>query len=368
MPARKFFVNEVPDEVEQELERLRRQAIGRVSQRAHMILLSLRGFSVAEIARIFHCGEDVVRLWLHRFDQRDQCSISKVLEDAPRSGRPPQDPLASNIIDAQACQSPPCFGLLQTCWTVTLLAIHLAISFGLVLSASSVRRYMHRLEWAWGRPKLTIENLRRQWPKRDPNRLAKLAALEQAQIEAKQKPGLVHFLFTDESDLCLLPIVRACWHKVGHQLRIPTPGVSNPKRTLFGALDIVTGRWFYLADKGRKAIHFLVLLEQIEKGYPTGRIIIGLDSASAHTAKLIQKWLKEHPRVSFCWLPKYSAHETNPVEKIWSSLKGTVAANRYYGQLDHLLNAAQRFFIDRTPQQLLCLAGLEPMPNLVRRT
>lgn len=368
VPARKLFVESIPDEVERELEKLRRQGVGRVSQRAHMVLLSLRGFSVAQIANVFDCGEDVVRTWLHRFEHRGDRPLYEVLEDAPRSGRPPIDSLARHIIDAQASQSPPCFGLLQTCWTVALLAVHLATLFGLVLSTSSVRRYLHLSAWRWGRPRHTIENLRRQWPRRDPERPAKLVALTEAETQARQRPDQVRFLYTDESDLCLLPVLRACWHKLGRQLRIPTPGVANPKRTLFGALDVVSGQWFYLAAKGRTAVNFEALLNLIERAYPMGQIVIGVDGAPAHTAKRIGKWLQAHPRVSFRWLPKYSAHETNPVEMIWRQLKGKVAADRYYGQIEYLVEAARRFFAERTPDQMLRMAGIHPTPDLLRVT
>jgi transposase len=366
--GKKLFVGSVMEEVDRELERLRRQGIGRVSQRAHIVVLSLRGYSVAEIARIFGYGEDVVRLWLHRFEQRGDRSIQEVLADAPRSGRPPVNPLAKHIIDAQASQSPPCFGLLQSCWTVALLTVHVATLFGLLLSTSSVRRYLHRAKWSWGRPRHTVENLRRQWPRRDPEASTKRDALVAAELEARESPDQVHLLCTDESDLCLLAVLRSCWHKLGRQPRIPTPGVANPKRTLFGALDVVTGRWFYLAAEGRKAVHFAALLDLIERAYPIGKIIIGLDGAPAHTAKRHQLWLQAHPRVSFRWLPKYSAHEFNPVESVWRQLKAQVAANRYYGRIEYLVDAAALFFAQRTPDQMLRLAGRLTTPNFLRVT
>ena len=52
-------IGPLSDEQRQTLERVRRRAVGRVSQRAHMVLLSGRGFTVREIARVFDCGEDV---------------------------------------------------------------------------------------------------------------------------------------------------------------------------------------------------------------------------------------------------------------------------------------------------------------------
>jgi transposase len=365
MPNRKFFVAPVDESTTQELEQLRRQAVGRVAQRAHMVLLSLRGLAVGEIAQIFAVGEDVVRLWLHRFEQRGEQPLAQVLADRPRSGRPPKDRWAGQIIDAQAQQSPPCFGLLQTCWTVALLTMHLATTFRLVLAPASVRRYLHRFGWRWGRPRLTIENVHQQRVRHDPQEAAKLRRLAQVQQWAARMPDLLHLVLVDEVELCLLPVVRACWHKRGQQRRIPTPGVANPKRTIFGALDAVRGTWRYLVRHGRKSVHFEALLEEVDRLYPTGIIVVALDSAPAHTAKRIARWVAAHPRVRLLWLPKYTAHTVNPVEKIWWHLKGTVAANRYYGRIERVVHAADRFFAERTPADLLRLAGREPLPNLL---
>ena len=49
-------IGPLTDGQRQALERLRRRAVGRVSQRAHMVLLSARGYSVPRIAEIFAVG------------------------------------------------------------------------------------------------------------------------------------------------------------------------------------------------------------------------------------------------------------------------------------------------------------------------
>src|SRR5712691_4990631 len=125
------------------LERVSHQAVGRVALRAHMVLLSGRGYSVPQIAAIHNDGCDVVRQWLHRYEREGIAG----LEDEPKSGRPPKDPLARHIVDAQASQSPECAGYVQTCWTVGLLTVFLAVRFRLVLSCSSVRRYLQAMDW-----------------------------------------------------------------------------------------------------------------------------------------------------------------------------------------------------------------------------
>jgi transposase len=66
------------------LQRMTRQEIGRVSQRAHMILLSAQQRSVAEIADLFDVSRTTVRFWIERFEAGGTAG----LYDEPRSGRP----------------------------------------------------------------------------------------------------------------------------------------------------------------------------------------------------------------------------------------------------------------------------------------
>jgi hypothetical protein len=84
----------------------------------------------------------VARTCLHRYKDKGVAG----LEDEPRSGRPPKDPLARQIVDMQASQSPPCSGHGQTCWTVATLTAFLATRFGLLLSRASVRRHLRARE------------------------------------------------------------------------------------------------------------------------------------------------------------------------------------------------------------------------------
>ncbi len=318
-----------------ELTQVSRQAVGRVALRAQMVLLSERGYSVPEIARVHDCGTDVVRGWLHRYEEQGVAG----LEDEPRSGRPSKDPLVGNIVDAQASQSPRNSGLLQSCWTVALLAAFLATRFGLVLSGASVRRYLHLQGWRWRRPWLDPTS------KPDPEVVQKLAELERARELADR--GLAHLLYFDECDLHLMPVIRAMWMK-GSRVRVATPG-KNRRHAFFGALDAVTGEWHW-ADHDRKlAVHFVAFLKAVAEAYPTGALYMALDSAPTHTAKVVHSWLETNPRVRVLWLPKYSAHKHNPVERVWGLMKDEVAANRLAGSMEELAAYARRFFADLSP-------------------
>lgn len=316
-----------------ELLAVSQRAVGRVALRAQMVLLSDRGHSVPAIAVVHGCGHDVVRTWLHRYRARGIAGLA----DLPRCGRPPKERLADHIIDAQASQSPRCAGLVQGCWTVTLLAAFLAARFGLALSATTVRRRLKATGWRWRRPRLAPASALPD--KRDPDTAGKQAALRAALRAARR--GACRLVFLDECDLHLLPVLRSCWQQ-GPRLRVPTPG-TNAKRAFFGALDAVSGA-FHSADFDRKlAAHFVAFLQQLAAAYPVGSLVLAMDNVRMHDAKLVRAWLAANPRVSVLWLPRYAAHDANPVERIWGLLKDAVAANRLAGNIAALTSAAQRF-------------------------
>jgi transposase len=325
---------QLSNEQRRELERVSRQAVGRVALRAHMVLLSGRGYSVPQIAVIHDDGCDVVRQWLHRYEREGIAG----LDDEPKSGRPPKDPLARSIVDAQASQSPECSGHVQTCWTVGLLTVFLAVRFRLVLSGTSVRRYLKRMGWRWARPRLAPASVLRR--KRDPATATKRAAIADALGQVAQ--GAAHLLYLDECDLHLLPVLRKMWMK-GPRVRVPTPG-QNAKHAFFGALDAASGVFHWVDHDRKLAQHFVAFLARLTATYPTGTLYLVLDGAPTHTAKIVTTWLSTHPRVHLLWLPKYAGHDDNPAERIWGLMKDKVAANRLAGRLEILVAAAQRFF------------------------
>lgn len=268
------------DDQRRELQRVSRQAVGRVALRAHMVLLSDRTYTVPQIATIHACGEDVVRLWLHRYHAEGVAG----LEDEPRSGRPPKDPLAAQIVDTQASQSPPCSGHVQTCWTVATLTAFVTTRFRLRLARASVRRCLKAMGWRWAR----LAPARKQ----DLQAAEKLAALAAAQTQVAH--GLAHLLYRDECDLHLLPVPRAMWMK-GPRVRVPTPG-TNAKRAFFGALHVASGH-FHTADQSRKlAVHFVAFLQHLADASPTGTLYLAMDNVTMHDAKVVRTWLAAQGR------------------------------------------------------------------------
>jgi hypothetical protein len=113
---------------------------------------------------------------------------------------------------------------------VGLLAAFVRRRFGVRLSGSSLRRILHRHGWRWARPRLA------PMPRSDPEAEGKLAALAAAWNQVQAGQG--QLLFVDESDLDLLPVLRAMWMKGPR----PAPIGGTPS----------LGRWTLCAAPGSR--------------------------------------------------------------------------------------------------------------------
>jgi transposase len=156
----------------------------------------------------------------------------------------------------------------------------------------------------------------------------------------------------DECDVHLLPVLRAMWMRRGQQVRVPTPG-TNRKRAVFGALAWTTGRWVYQITERKRAVEFIAFLEQLLRAYPDQPLLLVLDNASIHHAHAVATWLGEHAQVHLLYLPAYSGHRHNPVEKVWWRLNGQIAANRLHGSIEALVAAIHAFFATFPPEDAL---------------
>lgn len=329
------------DSQREALRQMARQAVGRVSERAHFVLMRDQNMTQAQIADVMNYEVRTVRRWLKRFDADGMDG----LYDQPKTGRPVREPHLTDIVETQAGQPPTMYGYLQTVWTVALLTVHVFTRFKAAVSPSTVRRALHAIGFSWHRPKLTPAR------KPDPHRAARQARL--AEILACPDATVIA---ADECDVHLLAVLRAMWQRIGEQLRLPTPG-QNRRRSVFGGLNIRTGQWHYTLADHKRTADFIDFLSGLLQAYATGVIFVIVDNASIHASKALMAWLAQQPRIQLVYLPTYSGHELNPVEKVWWRLKQYIAANRNFLSLADLDAAIHRCCRAFTPDLLLALTN-----------
>jgi transposase len=325
-----------------DLRRQSRRAVGRIAERIHYVLLSARGYSPQQIARLYQVDERTVITWLSRYREAGVGG----LDDLPRSGRPR---LANGAARAEATgcleSTPDRSGALRTTWTRRLLQRHLGERLGCQLSVWSVTRLIHTLGFVWTRPKLTVRQ-------GDPEAEARTKAIAAAIAAHPLAPRL----YEDECDLARLPVVRGEYQRRGKQREVPTPG-QNKKQPIFGFLNMLTGEWHYFLTERKRSVEFVACLHELYQWYSEGVILLLVDNGSIHKSKLTRRWLSNHPRFLVYYLPTYSGHKTNPVEKVWWALKGECAANRMYESVEAIQDAVNAFFATFTRADALRLTA-----------
>ena len=120
-------------------------------------------------------------------------------------------------------------------------------------------------------------------------------------------------------------------------------------------LDYVTGQVYVQQEEHYDAKVFLSFLENILGKYPTGKIVMILDNARIHHAKLIQPFLEENEdRLNLVFLPAYSP-ELNLIEGLWKWLKVAVVYNVFYKHTYQLKKAVEKFveYINLIPQEVI---------------
>jgi transposase len=314
---------------EASIEHLRTHLRGQWRQalRAMMVLLSVHGLSPAQIAELLDCDPSTVRRWIGRFNQQGPAGLA----DRPRPGRPRiGGPRLLDRIAALLERAGP--------WTVPRLWQYLGRP---KLSPRTLYRRL-RVVAIWRRPKLVARG--------DPDRWRAVAAIT-ARLRELPRGALVWA--TDETHVHLLPHVRATWTLRSRRPEIGTPG-KNRQVTVFGALEMTTGRWVYRLGH-RCAADFIALQEQIRLVAPTApAIVVICDNDSIHHAHAVTDYLNKHPTMEVLFGARYSPHD-NPVERIWAALK-TFIANTV-GSWPGRLRQIHAFFRARSPAELLTAAA-----------
>lgn len=166
-------------------------------------------------------------------------------------------------------------------------------------------------------------------------------------------------LFEDESMITDCQALTKNWFLKGCQRIIPTYGKHEGVK-LVGCLDYETGRVYVEEHKKYDAEVFLQFLKNVMSLYPEGKIVMILDNARIHHAKLLKVFLDENrKRLELIFLPPYSP-ELNKIEELWGWLKDSVINNIFFHTREEIQAAVQKFvdWISTVPQMVidrLCL-------------
>ena len=158
-------------------------------------------------------------------------------------------------------------------------------------------------------------------------------------------------MFEDESMIRDYQALQKTWFARGKQRIIKTTGKHRGVK-LLATLDYAEGKIVWKEEEQYNAESFLAFLKEVLVAYPTGKILMILDNARIHHAKLLSSFLQENKnRLELVFLPPYSP-ELNLVEGLWKWLKADVINNVFYHTTAEIRSNVQAF-MDRIMKEPL---------------
>lgn len=113
----------------------------------------------------------------------------------------------------------------------------------------------------------------------------------------------------------------------------------------FGAVSLCRGTFVWRFSTPFNAATFQVYLSQLLRHRPRHKqMIVLLDNARYHHAKLLRPWLHQYRELfALLFLPPYSP-QLAPIERVWKLARRLATHNRYFPDLDALRGALEPCF------------------------
>jgi transposase len=173
----------------------------------------------------------------------------------------------------------------------------------------------------------------------------------QKKLQEKVESNDYDVFFEDECHFKLtLTIIRA-WFLAGSFPEIKSP-VERFKVSVFGAMGrngqlITLQSEIFNAETFRLFLIKLLLNAKVgkKKDGKKKKILLVLDNARYHHAKILQPWLEEvSDLLELFFLPPYSP-DLNPIEMFWKKTRRNVTHNRYFRSLQELCYDLKQYWV-----------------------
>jgi transposase len=284
----------------------------------HLLLLCAAGRTPTEIAAVLFGSRSTVYRGVKAYQEGRLEGVGEEGQELRPTRVRVLSPALKRSMLAILHAVPRACGWCRTRWSCATIALELQARRGIAVSAETVRRWLHELDWVWKRAKLAAKD-------DDPQRVEKLARIRYAFEQVGAGAAL---FFAAELDISLLPKVGYQWMPTGTQGEVMTPG-TNEKRYLAGALDVATGRTQHCVWYRKTTGLLLDLLATLDRPYPAAKfphLTVVADNAKIHKAAEVEKWLTAPPRFDLLFLPPYCP-KANPIERAFGEVHDKCTRN-----------------------------------------
>jgi len=308
---------------------IRKSSEAEMVRRATAILHLHRCGNVTESAKNVAAARSTIYRWVGWFEDGDVDGLRSLPYGRQMTTVTPD---VIELLQSLLSSSPAEFGYLRTRWSSELLSVEVRNQLGGTLHASTVRRLLPVLGYAYRRARPFLF-------RKDPRKASKLRQIDKAL--AIKDPDVAVF-YVDEADVNLNPKIGSGWRAIGVQEQVPTPG-QNKKQYLAGALHAHTGKVVWIDAARKNSDLFISLLRKLRRTYRhMRRIVLILDNVNTHRSRKTNSFLKRNPKFELVFQPVYHPW-VNQIERLWKALHDTVTRNHRHRSMEALMKAVRRF-------------------------
>lgn len=302
--------------------------------RYHVVLLYIEGHSRREIEEVLHTPYRTVCDHIARY--REGGIEGLRIKKQPGADKKLTDEQEQEFLSIITTKTPEEAGIgIFANWTSPLACQLVKERYGKTYSDRGMRNLFERLGLSYTRPTYTLK-------KADPQKQEEFRQTFEGIKKELLSDEIAAVLFEDESMIRDYQAIMKSWFPKGKQRIIPTYGKHEGVK-LVGFLDYGTGHVYVEEHKTYDAEVFLAFLHNVLDQYPVGKVVMILDNARIHHAKLLNQFLDENQdRLQLCFLPPYSPN-LNMIEGLWGWLKDSVINNVFFHCREEIQLAVQKF-------------------------
>ncbi|MGL4874235.1 MAG: IS630 family transposase [Clostridium sp.] len=317
----------------------------RLYTRYFVLLRHFEGFTNRDIAKMVGVGEHAVGSYIKKYKEDGLEGL--VMHYGTGANRKFNVEQENILVDTVINKTPDEVGFeSRKNWTIEIIRQWAIKEFNIEMSHKGIAVVLHRLNLSYTRPTYVLKKADKEKQELFKQDFVELKKLLDGKID--------HILFEDESMVRDYQAIQKTWAKKGEQKKISTYG-KNAGVKLIGILDYSTGFVYCEEHERYDAKVFLDFLKSVLNKYTSGKIVMVLDNARIHHAKLVQPFLNEmKSRIELKFLPPYSP-ELNLIEGLWGWVKSSVINNTFFPTLSKVSLEVQNFIksINKVPTKII---------------
>lgn len=278
-----------------------------------LCLLQEAQYTSTQIAHSLGVNDSTIRHWARKVRLGGTSALRATVGGGqPKRLTNEQEAALCTLIDAGAVQR----GFLNEQWTSPRVRNVIGWEFGVWYHVDHVYKLLVRLGYSVQKPdKRAVE--------RDEDAVETWVNTRLGELEKKRRAGAT-LVFLDESGFSLKTMVTRTWSKRGRTPIVPTK-LRWEHLSVIGTITS-GGKFYQHTHAGAiRAPHVVTFLTHLLRQVP-GEVVVVLDRAMIHRAKIVQELVARTSRLTLENLPPY-APELNPIEHVWAYVKRHVLGN-----------------------------------------